>query len=254
MKNLYILFFLVVSFVSFGQDTTNTKETPKNSVEVDSIKQRRNEISLEFVGLIDGRSIFGYERSFGNHWSAKIGAGPKVEEGLFNISGLDREQVKTGDINYSGFLVYLEGRYYLSEFKNGRATGFYFGAYVKNTSFQTDLAGTYIDSDGLNYNFLFDTKIGVFSGGLMLGYKLPVSKRFAVDFLIAGPGTARYSFDIENESEDLPDEFYDDVNEALEELGLLDLINADFDFSINDSSSAFSTINFRYSISLTYNF
>ena len=48
--------------------------------------------------------------------------------------------------------------------------------------------------------------------------------------------------------------FFEDLNEALENLGLLDLIEADFDFGINDSRSAFNTVNFRYAISLTFNF
>lgn len=103
-------------------------------------------------------------------------------------------------------------------------------------------------------DFLFDTTIGVTSSGLQLGYKLPIGKRFAVDFLIAGPGTARYSFDVVNKSDELPDEFWEDLNEALEKLGIYELIDSDFDFQPSDRSSAFNTVNFRYAVSLTYNF
>lgn len=248
----FIAFFLCAFFYGQENEATvkDTTDTAKNTL----TKEHRNEFSVEFLGLIDGRFIPAYERSFGKHWSAKLGAGPKAKEGLVNFSGLDGEQIKTGDINYGGFIVYGEGRYYLNQFVNGRATGFYFGLYLKYANYQTDLEGTYINSEQEEYLFLFDTSINVSSSGFMIGYKLPVSKRFAVDFIIAGPGTARYGIDIENKSDDLPDEFFDDLNEALEDLGILDLINADFDFKINDSSSIFNTVNFRYAISLTYNF
>jgi hypothetical protein len=213
MRSLYLLLIVLVFTFSFGQEenTTGTKTEQNETIQKNEslyAKQRRKEVSFEFLGIVDGRSIFGYERSFGNHWSAKIGGGPKTEEGLFNISGIERERLKTGDINYSGFSFYLEGRYYLEKFQHGRAIGFYFGLYAKNTSFQSDINGNYLNSTGESFNFLFDTDISVFSAGFMFGYKLPVGKRFAFDFLIAGPGTANYGFNIKNKSDPLPDEFF----------------------------------------------
>ena len=89
----------------------------------------------------------------------------------------------------------------------------------------------------------------------MVGYKLPISKRFAIDFLIAGPGTGRYKFDLKNSSQERPpDQFFEDLSDALENTSLLDLIDADFDFRINNSKSKFSAVSFRYAVSLKYNF
>ncbi len=242
MKNILILSALIMTQLSFGQELDADEKT------------RANEVGLELIGLVDGQSLITYERSFGKHWSGLIGAGAIAEEGLINISGIDREQLKTGDINYSGYKVLFEGRYYINEFINKRAVGFYLGLYAKFSGYNSDFDGTYISSEGDNYNFLFDTRLNVRSLGLMIGYKLPLSKRFAIDFLIAGPGTGNYNISFQNRSDPLPDEFFEDLNEALENFNLFDLIDSDFDFNRSKQRSKFSTVSFRYAISLKFNF
>lgn len=242
MKDIFILLALFIAQVSYGQELDANEKT------------RANEVGLELIGLVDGQSLLTYERSFGKHWSGLIGAGGIVEEGLINISGIDREQIKTGDINYSGYKVLLEGRYYLNEFINKRAVGFYLGLYGKFSGYNSDLTGTYINSEGDDFIFLLDTDLKVRSFGFMIGYKLPLSKRFAIDFLIAGPGTGNYNISFQNKLDELPDEFFEDLNEALENLNIFDLIDGDFDFNRNKRRSEFSTVSFRYAISLKFNF
>jgi hypothetical protein len=242
MKVLRLFIFLLFTGTLFGQELD------------DSQKTRANEVGLELLGVIDGQSLLTYERNFGKHWSGLIGAGAIAEEGLVNISGIDQENLKTGDINYSGYKILLEGRYYVNEFINKRATGFYVGLYAKFSGYNSDLTGTYIDSDGDPFNFLFDARLNVRSLGLMVGYKLPLSKRFALDFLIAGPGTGNYNFSFQNKSDELPDEFFEDLNEALENFNIFDIIDSDFDFNRNRQKSEFSTLSFRYAISLKFNF
>ena len=51
-----------------------------------------------------------------------------------------------------------------------------------------------------------------------------------------------------------PDEFYDDLNSALEDYSILDLIDADFKFNNNKLRSKFSALSFRYGISIGYSF
>ena len=240
MKKIIILFTLLLIQISFGQEENS--DTTK----------RANEVGLEFIGLIDGQTLLTYERSFGRHFSGLIGLGPKTEDGLVNISGLDGPTIQTDDLFYSGYKVVLEGRYYLKEHINGRATGFYLGLYTKYSNFSSDLKGTYINDAEEEYNVNFDAEIDVTSIGLMVGYKLPISKRFAIDFLIAGPGSGFYNFSIQNKSDDLPDEFYEDLTAALENTSLLDLINSDFEFNRDKRNSKFSTLSFRYAISLKF--
>ncbi len=242
MKKIILILAILIGQFSFGQDDdTDTKK-------------RANEVGIEFLGIIDGQTLITYERSFGKHFTGLIGAGPKAKEGLVNISGLDGPTIKTDDLTYSGFKVILEGRYYIKEHDYGRATGFYVGLYTKFSDYQSDLIGTYTNSADEVFNVNFDAELNVTSVGLMVGYKLPIGKRFAIDFLISGPGSGSYKFSITNKSDDLPQEFYDDLNEALENTSLLDLINSDFDFSRNSRDSRFTTVSFRYAISLKYNF
>ena len=240
MKNYIVLIAMALCYISFGQEIED--------------KKRANEVGLEVIGIADAQFLLTYERSFGKHWTGLIGFGPKSEEGLFNSDGIDRERLKTDGVGYSGYKFLLEGRYYLDEFVNGRAVGFYVGLYAKFSSFNSELDGLYTSSEGEDFNFLLDADMNVRSLGFMVGYKLPLSKRFALDFLIAGPGTGNYNFSFQNRSDELPDEFFEDLNEALENFGIFDLIDSDFDFNRNRRRSIFNTISFRYALSLKYNF
>lgn len=243
MKNLLLLIFAFI----FVQNSFSQEESTVT-------KKRANEVGIEFLGLIDGQTLITYERSFGKHFTGLIGAGPKAEEGLINLSGLDGPTIKTGGLTYSGYKALFEGRYYVKPHEYSRALGFYVGLYTKLSYYQSDLIGTYTNDDDEVFNMNFDAEIDVISIGLMVGYKLSLSKRFAIDFLIAGPGTGDYKFSIKNKSDDLPDEFFEDLSEALENTSLLDLIDADFEFNRNKQSSKFNAISFRYAVSLKYNF
>ena len=52
----------------------------------------------------------------------------------------------------------------------------------------------------------------------------------------------------------LPDEFFEDLNDALDNINVFDLVDADFNFNGSNSKSVFNTIAFRYAISLKLNF
>ncbi|WP_067151188.1 DUF3575 domain-containing protein [Pseudotamlana agarivorans] len=214
---------------------------------------KANEIAFLATDLIDGTFQFKYERLISDHFSVDLGIGYKGTQGLVKLSGLDTDKIKTSDITYSGIKLVPEGRYYLNNIRQTGMIGFYIGAYVKYSGFNSDLDGIYINDSGTTFELEFEAKIGVTSVGLMVGYKLPISKRFAVDFLIAGPGAGFYNFSLDNKK-DLPDEFYDDFNEALEKYSLFDFLEGDFRFSQVKRKSDLRLPSFRYSISLTYAF
>ena len=96
-------------------------------------------------------------------------------------------------------------------------------------------------------------KLDITSIGLMVGYKLPITKHMNIDFMIAGPGSGNYNFKLINKK-DLPEEFYDDLNQALEDYSILDFINGDFRFSEVNRRSQFNAFSFRYGIALGYTF
>ena len=243
-KTAFILgILLLLTTSSFSQED-------KNNTQDRIIK---NEVSFEILNIINGVYQFSYERYLGKNFSAALALGYKGKKGLVGISGIDSEKLKTGDLFYTGFQIAPEIRYYISKTSTNNLNGFYVGAYLKYHNYTSDLTGTYISDDQTNYDLAFEAKFNITSVGLMIGFKLPITKRLNIDFLIAGPGSGRYNFKIKNRT-DLPDEFYDDLNDALEEYSLLDFINSDFRFSQVDNRSNFSAISFRYGIAIGYTF
>jgi len=243
-KKISILgLLLFLTAVSFAQEDDNKTE----------VRVIKNEVSFEILNIVNGVYQFSYERYLGKNFSAALAIGYKGKEGLVGISGINNDKLKTGDLFYTGYQIAPEVRYYISKTSTNNLNGFYVGAYLKYHNYTSDLTGSYISSDQTNYDLAFEAKFNITSVGLMIGYKLPITKRLNIDFLIAGPGSGRYNFKIKNKT-DLPDEFYDDLNDALEEYSLLDFINSDFRFSQVDNRSKFSAISFRYGIAIGYTF
>jgi hypothetical protein len=241
MKKLFCA-IIIVSNVLFAQGQDQ-----------DDVKTSRNQIDFELTGLINGWYQLKYERILGEHISVSLGIGFKGKEGLLLLSGLDTDQLKTNDISFSGFKIIPEVRYYINKTQQYTMDGFYFGAYLKYTKLQSDLNGTYINDQLASYIIEFDADIKITSVGFMVGYRLPFSKKFSIDFLIAGPGAGFYNFSFVNKR-DLPDEFYEDFNQALENYSLFDFLNGDFRFTSTNLKSDLFMPSLRYGISLGYSF
>lgn len=237
---------LVFSFLLFSVTKTIAQEEPEAT-------KYKNEIGVVLTDLIDASYQLKYERLLGKHFSVALGVALKGEEGLINLSGLNTEKLQTGGISYSGYKIVPEVRYYIKNTQQYLMDGFYFGAYLKYSSFSSDLDGNYIDDASENFTIAFDADLRVTSVGFMAGYKWAISKRFSIDFLIAGPGAGFYSFSLKN-TEDLPEEFYEDLNEALEQYSIFDFLDGDFRFSSTSRASRFALPTFRYGISLGYSF
>ena len=251
MKNLlsFIVLLVFITNTAFSQELEN-EEKEKRVV--------KNEISFEALQLINGVYQISYERYIWNNFSAALAVGYKGKEGLVNFSGLDYTgpnggRIETNDLFYTGYQIIPEIRYYLKNTSKGNLNGFYLGLYFKFSQYTSDLTGKYTATDNTPYQVEFEAKLNIASTGLLIGYKLPITKRFNIDFIIAGPGAGDYNFRIINKK-DLPDEFYNNLNDALEEYSVLDFINSDFRFSKVDSRSKFSAFSFRYGIALGYTF
>jgi hypothetical protein len=239
-KFLCTVIFLLAAIIVHGQELNEKKEA-------------KNEIGIMLTDIVNGAIQLKYERLLGEHISVSLGLGYKGNNGIINLSGLDTDQIKTRDISYSGIKIIPEARYYLNRSGQIGMDGFYFGAYLKYSNYQTDLDGTYINSLEESFPIEFDGDIHITSLGFMVGYKLPLSKKFSLDFLIAGPGSGFYKFKLTNRK-DLPDEFYEDLNNALDEYSIFDLIDGDFRFESANSKTKFTRLAFRYGISLGYSF
>lgn len=213
---------------------------------------RKNEIKFQITDVLNGRYTVGYERAVGKHIGVAISVGNKTKDGLLKISGLDSDIFQTEDLTYSGYRIVPEFKYYMNEHSQGMLSGFYFGAYVTFVALKSEFKGIYMNEDG-DFPFQYDVNINTNSVGLMVGYKLPVSKRFYIDFMIAGPGAGNYKFKFK-EVVAAPEEFWFDLNDELELISILDLINADFDFSADKTSDSLILPSFRYGITSGYSF
>ncbi|MGJ5640961.1 DUF3575 domain-containing protein [Formosa sp. S-31] len=247
MKKLTLLIIILLSYIEVGNAQSSNSDFNYNT------ENYKNEISFEALQLINGVYQMSYERYIWNNFSAALAVGYKGKKGLVKISGIDGEKIKTDEIYYSGYQIIPEIRYYIKKTTLRNLTGFYVGAYLKYNNYSSDLNGSYTSSENIEYALRFDSKISITSAGLMVGYKLPISKHFNIDFIIAGPGSGHYKFKLKNQK-DLPDEFYDDLNNALEKYNLLDLINSNFRFSEVNNTSKFTALSFRYGIALCYTF
>lgn len=216
-------------------------------------EENKNEIDVVISDFLDGAVQFKYERMLGDHFSWGIGLGLKGKESLISLSGLDTEKIKTNKIVYSGFKIIPEVRYYFRKDGVDAMKGFYLGAYLKYSHYTSDLDGRFISEALETFEIEIDAKIKITSIGLMAGYKLPLSDKFSIDFLIAGPGTGFYGFTFDDK-QDLPDEFYEDLNDALENFHIFDLLDGDFRFNAVHRKSNFNLLSFRYGISLGYSF
>jgi hypothetical protein len=241
MKKLLLI--LTALFISINMSAQND----------DMGDDRINELGLSVTDLLNGAFQFEYERLVGEHLSLGLGIGYKGDEGLIKLSGIDNDKIKTGDLTYSGFKFIPTVRYYLKETTRHSMDGFYFGGYVKYSNYSSDLDGTYIDDIGDTFDVEFDAKFSVVSVGFMVGYKLPINDRLAVNFLIAGPGAGFHNYKL-TQKKDLPDEFFDDLNGALDQYSIFDLLNGDFEFSPSDTETNFVIPSFRYGITLGYSF
>ncbi len=236
---IFAIFFSLICLPIMGQEDT-------------SAPLRNNEVKFMITDLINGSTLLGYERAFGKHIGVNLLVGYKGKNGLLKLSGLDTEFIKTDELTYSGTRIIPEFRYYLNEKTNGMTAGFYFGAYLTFVNYKSDFKGIYT-KDEVESPFQYDAKISTNSVGLMVGYKLTVSKRFSIDFLIAGPGAGNYKVKLE-EVIAPPAAFWFDLNEALELITLADLIDADFDFSPSKNDDSLKLPSFRYGITLGYSF
>lgn len=218
----------------------------------DSTKYK-NEVGLVLTDLIDGSYQFSYERATGKHITLKIGTAIKGKEGLVNLSGIDRDRLKTSDLTYSGVKIAPEFRYYLNKTQRNQLDGFYFGAYLKYSGFKSNIYGTYINKSEDEFTLDIDAKLHITTLGLMVGYKLPLSKRFNLDFLIAGPGQSWHNYSLHSNTT-IPDEFFDDLSEALKNYSIFDLLHSDLYFSSKSRQAKFGMPTFRYALTLGFKF
>lgn len=239
MKKILFLSFLIFTFL-------NTK------AEKDTINAI-NEISVVVSDFVDAGIHLRYERKLSNQFAFCFGAAYKGEDGLINISGLNTDRIKTSNIAYSGFKFVPELRYYFKKTQQYNLDGFYTGFYLKRTSFNSNISGTYTNRELEKYTIDIDAGIRILSIGFSIGYKLAITDRFNIDFLMAGPGVGFYKIGLTPRL-DLPTQFYEDLNSVMKNFSYFDATNPRFDFDYVTTKSKFTTVSFRYGLSVGFTF
>lgn len=213
--------------------------------------EKKNHVSVDPFLPIFGTYQLQYERALGPNTTVGISVGIKTSSGIFEVSGIDVNRISTKDFNFNGIKLLPEFRWYIKKSPHGYF-GFYTGAYAKYQNFKDGISGVYVDSNQQDNPILIDAKIRTIGLGVEVGYKLQVKKRFYIDFLIAGPGISFNKVQLQ-EVEPVPEEFYDDLSDALAEYGFFEWLNPDF--RINGNQDTDITLpSFRYGVKLGYTF
>ncbi|MCE2847508.1 MAG: DUF3575 domain-containing protein [Sphingobacteriales bacterium] len=210
-----------------------------------------------FIGTDPFLPVFGtvsvnYERAILPRMSLGIGFGQKFSSGILEISGIDKERLKTDDLSFQGIRIVPEFRWYLSKTEKG-LTGFYVGLYYKYQTNSCDVASTYTPENGSATDVDVDLDIRTNSVGLEMGYKLLVHKKFYADFLIAGVGLAKSELNAEAQSE-VPDGYFDELSGEIKRFFVLkgfkpDMLNQD-----DKIKADFTLPSLRYGIKLGISF
>ncbi|WP_298754581.1 DUF3575 domain-containing protein [uncultured Psychroserpens sp.] len=240
-KNTFITFFTIVlvlvSHSSFAQD--------------DDLDFRKNHISVDPILPLFGTFQIHYERGIGINTSLGVSFGYKGSSGVFEVTQISFDRFDSNDLNFSGFKVIPEFRWYFQKRKSG-LNGLYLGAYFKYQDASADLGGVYTSREDEVSDILIDANLKSSVFGIELGYKWLLKKGFFIDLIFAGPGFSTNRITL-TEISPVPQAFYDDLSEALQDIGIIDFI--DPDFRVNGNQETKITLPaWRYGIKLGYSF
>jgi len=243
MKQISLVLFTIIflNTFSFAQDSSGSLE---------AMYQEKNHISIDPLSPIFGSYQMQYERKIANNLSVSLNVGIRLSSGILKLSGIEGNKIKTDEFNFTGYKFIPEIRWYLQKNQAG-LMGFYAGAYFKYSNITDDIVGVYTDDNLENHDFEFGANINNYGGGIVLGYKLHIRKRFFIDFLITGPGIAFYSYSL-NEVKPIPEAFYDELSKVLSDYGILKHIDSDIDFK--NQSGKIILPSYRYGIKIGYTF
>lgn len=210
-----------------------------------------------YVGTDPFLPLFGtvsvnYERAILPRMSMGIGYGQKLSSGILEISGIDKQRLKTDDISFQGIRIVPEFRWYLSKSDQG-LTGFYVGLYYKYQTNSCNFASTYKPDSAAATDVDVDLDIRTHSAGFEVGYKLLIRKMFYADFLIAGIGLAKSELNAEAQSE-VPNGYFDDLSAEIKRFFVLKGFRPDVLNQNNKVQADFTLPSLRYGVKLGVRF
>ncbi len=217
----------------------------------DDFAEKDHHISVDPLLPFFGTAQIQYERSIKNRFSFNLSLGYKFSSGSIDVASIEFDRFISEELDFRGLKLIPEFRWYMQKSHSG-LSGFYVGIFFKYQDFKTELAGDYTSVEREQTPILIDATLQSLIVGAEVGYKLRLGSNFFVDFIIAGPGKS-YNTLVLDEVLPVPDAFYDDLTEALKDIGIFDLINPDFQINGNQKTKI-QLPAFRYGIKIGYAF
>jgi hypothetical protein len=245
-----ILAVLLVQVV-FAADTDSTHQK----------KELKNTVRVNITNPIifgSNSMIAGYERVLGPTQTFSVNVGrfslPKLS--LFDFGGTDSINL-TKNSTEKGYHASFDYRFYLAkENRNNAPRGVYLAPYFSYNFFERTNTWTLNTSSFQgDLNTTFNLDIAALGGEL--GYQFVLWRRLAIDFILIGPGMARYSFKTKLSttlSADDESELFDRINDFLaEKIPGYKLVIDDAEYKKSGSTKT-TTFGFRYMIHLGFRF
>lgn len=129
-----------------------------------------------------------YERKISNRATVALGYSTIPTSGLAFRSAIEK-QINNDNVNISEFklgtsIITPEFRYYFGE--KGAFHGFYLAPYARFGTYKIAGPISYSSSTGVTRSALFDGKVNMIGGGLMMGSSWNLTKSLYLDWWIAG--------------------------------------------------------------------
>jgi len=164
-------------------------------------KHYKNVIRYNLSGPIlvsfDKYIVFGYERVVNGNQSFSINGGTvALSNRRRDTSSIEPFFLKS-NLKSTGFNISGDYRFYLKrENKYLPPRGIYIGPYFSYNKFHKESSWSYYDSSGHSKTTNTTLEMNIFSIGGEIGYQFILFKRFAVDFVVFGPGVGQYNVDL----------------------------------------------------------
>ncbi|NAS12538.1 hypothetical protein [Poritiphilus flavus] len=211
----------------------------------------KNHISLDPIQPFFGTAQIQYERPILKRVSLSLSMGYKFSSGIFDVANTTFERFETDEFNLTGIKLIPEIRWYTQKSHPG-LTGFYVGTYFRYQDRSGNISGNYTSLERQVSRILIEADLDTSNIGIEIGYKLELKNGFFLDFIIAGPGLSFNNLEL-REIEPVPEAFYNDLNETLRDLGIIDLLDPDFRINGNQRTY-FPMLAFRYGFKIGFAF
>lgn len=262
MKKIFAqLLICLFPVISLAQEIQENADKTEETEKVEKVRKNTIRVNITNPVLINASNvILGYERVLGDHQSFSIDFGinklPGFKERDYQLDETTTLSNKNNG-DEIGIHATADYRFYLAKENKYKAPrGIYIGPYISHNTFKRGNEW-YLSSDDFDGRVDTDLKFSINTIGVQMGYQFIISERFALDFIMIGPGLSNYNFELKADT-DLSQEdqelLYQKINDFLaEKIPGYDLV-IDGDGLKKTGSVNTTTFGYRFMINIGYRF